>query len=645
MLLDSESIGDIYSPLKGINDPPSSPPIKRVKIEDRKVEGPLTPPISVRPPPWKTKSVSFSDALREVMPEIPSPIARPEDISSDDIDAFFADIVAPVALKVVRSIEQEQLQEADTTRRVEIPIMDFSLPTPPWLKTNTASDDYKAVLSEMKKVHLDKYVWPIEGRIERELKWTPFSAALGRVTMQENIPDDGATAVFLAQPERVDIRTLTWKPEGLRILDDLNDSDDEDLEYGTFPEAKDLDSLIRKRKFELQETETYNAEPGEQSLVQVPSNPRPISEAGRRFPRLNPPTNNTEGQNDPTKHHAIPLTEPFSAFDALEEFMAVRTGEIRNLDLVETPYFPPKPAANNPTANTHPNPRPTTTLPNPTSAPSTQVYAPIPTPSLTIPTTPHTFIISTSLLQNRKLIRQIQSLYPTADFISRDSTLHALSPHQPPTPEADLLLSPSTGLIFTSLPHLTQLPLPGHQPHHNNNQTSFRTRVQTTSTRYATLIILITTPCPLSETDTETLTSFTAFAASLPTPIHLISVPQSPFTSSSSNTSDDVLARYAVAQMLHHGVPTPLLQDETLWEIWLRRAGMNTFAAQAVLGALKQPSDKDRGQDSEMNDQGMVWGLPAFVLMGAEERRRRFEGMMGGSGVLERVGRVVDAGW
>ncbi len=72
---------------------------------------------------------------------------------------------------------------------------------------------------------------------------------------------------------------------------------------------------------------------------------------------------------------------------------------------------------------------------------------------------------------------------------------------------------------------------------------------------------------------------------------------------------------------------------------------MNAFAAQAVLGALKQPSDKDRGQDSEMNDQGMVWGLPAFVLMGAEERRRRFEGMMGGSGVLERVGRVVDAGW
>lgn len=72
---------------------------------------------------------------------------------------------------------------------------------------------------------------------------------------------------------------------------------------------------------------------------------------------------------------------------------------------------------------------------------------------------------------------------------------------------------------------------------------------------------------------------------------------------------------------------------------------MNAFAAQAVLGVLKQPSDKDRGQDSEMNGQGMVWGLPAFVLMGAEERRRRFEGMMGGSGVLERVGRVVDAGW
>lgn len=74
---------------------------------------------------------------------------------------------------------------------------------------------------------------------------------------------------------------------------------------------------------------------------------------------------------------------------------------------------------------------------------------------------------------------------------------------------------------------------------------------------------------------------------------------------------------------------------------------MNAFAAQAVLGALKQPppSDTERGQDSEMDDQGAVWGLPAFVLMGAEERRRRFEGMMGGNGVLERVGRVIDEGW
>lgn len=94
--------------------------------------------------------------------------------------------------------------------------------------------------------------------------------------------------------------------------------------------------------------------------------------------------------------------------------------------------------------------------------------------------------------------------------------------------------------------------------------------------------------------------------------------------------------------MLHHGVPTPLLQDETLWEIWLRRAGLNAFAAQAVLGALKQPSD-DRGPGLQISDQ--VWGLPAFVLMGAEERRSRFEGMLGGREVLERVGRVVDGGW
>ena len=54
----------------------------------------------------------------------------------------------------------------------------------------------------------------------------------------------------MEQPECIDGETLIWKPDGLRILDDLAESEEE-LEVGKFPDANDLNSLIRRRILEL----------------------------------------------------------------------------------------------------------------------------------------------------------------------------------------------------------------------------------------------------------------------------------------------------------------------------------------------------------------------------------------------------------
>lgn len=55
MVLETESLGDIYSPLKGIRDPPPSPSPFRQRPKDLKVDVPLSPPHSDQPPPWKGK--------------------------------------------------------------------------------------------------------------------------------------------------------------------------------------------------------------------------------------------------------------------------------------------------------------------------------------------------------------------------------------------------------------------------------------------------------------------------------------------------------------------------------------------------------------------------------------------------------------
>jgi hypothetical protein len=80
-----------------------------------------------------------------------------------------------------------------------------------------------------------------------------------------------------------------------------------------------------------------------------------------------------------------------------------------------------------------------------------------------------------------------------------------------------------------------------------------------------------------------------------------------------------------------------------MWERWLRVAGMNAYAAQAVLVRLKIP-------DIESHEIGQTktqkpFGVAAFVSMTAEERVERFGAVLGGERVLRRVGEAIDGGW
>lgn len=329
----SEEVGDIYSPLRGIEDPPSSPPLRKPRMRDAKVEVPLTPPQTVQPPPWKRKHVSFSETLHEVIPELPSPLPKPEDLSSDDIDKLFAESIAPIAVKAEREIEQEQLQEADTMHRVKVPIMDFSLPIAPWkassLCLESANGEYPhfQYLSELKSNHFFKHKWPSGGADELSLQWMPFPAALGRVETYEVITDNGLTDDFIRRPECVDCNALIWKPEGLRIFDDLEASDEEELEYGTFPDEKDIVSLVRKRRLELEALDNLESRKLEDDMLYCPLNKPVNHEAFRKVPKLSPHQPSTPKTKKTSLYQGgqtQPAASSFSAMASLEGFMGLR---------------------------------------------------------------------------------------------------------------------------------------------------------------------------------------------------------------------------------------------------------------------------------------------------------------------------------
>ena len=663
MLLETESLGDIYSPLKGIQDPPSSPSPCRQRPRDLKVDVPLSPPHSDRPPPWKRKSVTFSEALPELIPELPPPIAKPENISSDDIDAFIQENIKPIALKAERTIEQEQLQEADTVLRIPVPVMDFSLPIAPWKvkshapKAYNEDEEIKKTLTEMKALHFSKHGWPTSGQAERELKWAPFPVALGKVDTNESIPDDGSVERYIVPPERVDVATLTWKPDGLRIFDELTNSDVE-LEEGDFPEENDINSLIRKRKLELEEEEDLVSPCSEGYMKADDGRPQSKQKADVTViePRgiANKLTKETTSKY--TKQEDF-FNNSFSALGALEDYMNVRKGHLTRRKVTSDQFFAKTSQFSQLSKPNELQP------PKSESQINLQVPSPhtvdLPSPVLTISSTPCWFIISASFLANRRLSRQVQHLYPSAEFIERDFTLHQQDNlQQRPqskvnatkmgfgtmADEADMLLCPGAGLIWTSLQKIKQRSLPGQI-----SRSTVRERILRTSPRYERLLVLVSqnqNTDPTSDTSTvvqflddddcTAFAGFTAFCSTLPDEVQTFLVAG----------GEEDLARWVVAAMAKHGMSADqgikLLQDETLWEVFLRRAGLNAFAAQAILATLKAP---DQNEVDTVDTPETNFGLTAFVKMSVEERYAKFETLLGGRRLLGRVSQVLEATW
>ncbi|KAL8932011.1 MAG: hypothetical protein Q9211_006583 [Gyalolechia sp. 1 TL-2023] len=635
---DPNSAGDLYSPLKGINDTPSPRLQKRNRREDLKIEGPLTPPVSDRPPPWDTEKVSLSEAMHEIIPILPPPVSGPEELSPEDIDMLFAEQIAPIAAKADREIEQEQLQEADTTSRVPVPVMDFSTAIPPWVVPSSGNINgwMTKFMCDIEEEHLKVLTsWEIDRETERtKLSWVPFPMSLGRFELQDSIEDDGSLAALIDQPEPIDPDTLIWKPPGLRILDDIRNSDEEELAYGVFPPAKDMQSLVKKRNWELHNEgaigdSTSSARDRLHATKVARNGVHPAEEVSR-------PTIDRPGLVD----EQIPSTSGFSAIKALDQFLGVRSGKLRESH---------KPKSIQPTTRRSTGP---TDEPEPRD-PTVQNVAQksslvMPIPQLKVSDDPRYFVASTSFLSNRKLTHQIKDLYPSAEYIERDFALYApqtvltevnsiplWTGSDASLDEADLILSPSTGLILTSLQKIKQQSLPGQ-----STRSPVRERIQRTAARYERLVVLISrTTLPaesdtfalvnLDESDCEALTSLTTFVD------HIPALSESELILIDGDMS--VLATWIVSLMAKHSFDrsVTLLQEETQWEVFLRHAGLNAYAAQVILADMKAAKDDDSN----------LWGLRKFTYMSPEDRFRMFEGMLGGRGLLERVGKVLDARW
>jgi hypothetical protein len=252
-------------------------------------------------------------------------------------------------------------------------------------------------------------------------------------------------------------------------------------------------------------------------------------------------------------------------------------------------------------------------------------------------------IVSSAAMASRQLIRRIRTVLPNIELYERDATVasgqqHGGNNHR----EADFSISPSTGVMSTTLQKLKQKPLPGQM-----SVSGIRDVIASTAVHYERLVVLVSEGNNMSteegvvvrtldQLDCEALADLITWAHSLDADVQVSYVPG----------GEQELVGWLAATFSHLGAAngkTQLLQDETMWERWLRIAGMNAYAAQAVLVQLKIPDDDAHGMIAASSQKR--FGLAAFVSMTVDERVERFASTLGGERVLRRVSEAIDGGW
>ena len=506
----------------------------------------------------KLKSVSFSNMIQVGNSVEPWPDEhRPETSNSQSTTEELFNKIEPITKGTRRRVENEKLTGADTISRVEVPVLDFTLPVAPWnefsqrknVEQHPRATELEAQMQFLQCVKRDDLssatAW--RGASDLDLSWGWFASSVATIKLNEKLHGETEFDRTQAELKTSNIATSAnevWKRDGLRILDEEdNDEEDEEIEPAEFEECNDMEALIRKRRLELEEQE---------ELVEAQRKRKGIAAAYLRFNVHNQPRQEvTEGHHrqsqpdvsyNPRKNHHTshtprpqetqlpvpkrgPSNEPkeaptelmfgeFSASTALHKFMETQGKAIQCTKSTTQTNGSSAPAVQSlPVRDRDPSTKSSLFVAQgPASIGQRPSHSgPEPLPSLHLP--PGSFIVSSTLLQRRTLMKQVEDLHANAELIYRDYTLpHSVSA------EADIILSPSTGVLLTTLQQIKQAPLPGQIA-----RSPVKERMAMLQERYERLVVLVSEGLreelghsrPEDVRDKETLKGLEVFAAQL----------------------------------------------------------------------------------------------------------------------------------
>lgn len=545
------------------------------------------------------------------------------DIQDDNSKTELQDQLEQAAKSAIKSIEQEQLQAIDAVGRVPVPVMDFLIPEPSWKRLCGSARSERNILKWIQagKEQLFKPPsWSIDKATVGKMVWNPLTTGADKVNENENMYEGGALLQkYLQMPldHEVQMSLDCIHERGRAIVLEADDVDEAiESQSGSNKPLIDVMNSVRRR--------TTSANAGGTS----------------KRPRTHGMSE--EGSLDKTNVHPGPSLllgdSPGASGKLLANFMELHAP--RKKVLTQSKYFASR--------QSDAAPESASALPiekqdhkQILESPKTGFEALC--PSIEPPTSPLTVFISIAI--PRRMIRALEGLVPDLTLIERDYDAHNNFSWKPGSivrtevvpplgDDADITISPSVGLIVTSMIRVRQKPRAG------TNKGMVQIRVEKASLRYERLIVLVggdggkdDVVDLMSSSDSSALLELRGFASGLDCNVQVQYV----------GGGEKTLARWAAAYICRYALADPqviagLLEPETLWEVFLRRAGFNVFAAQVVACQFKPPSDE---ADAESSTQ---YGLGVFMTMTRDERMRRF-GQLVGASTMERVSRNVDESW
>ena len=562
--------------------------------------------------------------------------------------------------KVMREVEQEKPQPLDPTVRVIVPVMDFSIPASEWELNLWNAITMFRWIRENTPVEWQGIKWIYNRAAEQRMVWAPIAHLKKMKPLEEKIDEDPRIVRNFFSPIPDDdvprSEEYVYKTPGLAIFQ-INEYDDDQDEYVTPPNSpKQQQSTL----FALNDQPLKLSSPANTSRHRASDdwhNPPDLTvlldiEQRRISETIQKKQSNKRLRGEEEKHTDTDAISSglIPSTNVLKGVMAEYTDFSSLVDNFLDMNFPKKPKLTH-SSNFQKQDTFTEAQPPFNSAPQSPVPAstPIPAlaPTIVLPNTPPRVVVSSTV--SMMVLNHLKQLVPGIELIMRSPLDLHCSDSAPKVHEADIAVSPATGILLTTMINLRQKPVPIHQGASSivaaKATDNFRRTTANVACRHSRLIVLVSennkhseTASSISQADANALAELQGFAAAL----RGTAIVQVIYVGGGVET----LAKWitAIICQYHPAEGQPfrnyLLSVETMWEVFLRRAGMNAFAAQLVLGKLMAPDGK-----SAICGPGEMYGLPLFMQMPRERRIEMFAKDLGGRAVLDRVSEVIDEPW